>query len=177
MAREDYLTGLLNRRAFTEHAIGEVANAIRYKRPISLLLFDLDHFKDINDHHGHSVGDMVLKEVARISKEVCRNGELVCRYGGEEFVVLLHATEAKHAEQFSTRLHSALKEICIETNNERIQVTASFGLICINHAESTKVSPELIVDKLLAQADNMMYQAKKSGRDGIKTIEMNLSQL
>ena len=74
LAREDYLTKLLNRRAFTEAAVTEVANAIRHQRPISLLLFDLDHFKDVNDIYGHAVGDIVLKEVAAISKEVCRNG-------------------------------------------------------------------------------------------------------
>lgn len=177
LAREDYLTKLLNRRAFTEGAIAEVANAIRHHRPISLLLFDLDHFKDVNDIYGHAVGDIVLKEVASISKDTCRNGEMVCRYGGEEFVILLHAADAQQAEQFVTRLHVALKEINILAEGNTIHVTASFGLISINCSKNTKDKPERIVDRLLAEADKMMYQVKVSGRDGIKTLEMNLDEL
>lgn len=177
LAREDYLTALLNRRAFSELAIKEVAKAVRHQRPISLLLFDLDHFKDINDVYGHAVGDIVLKEVARISSETCRNGELVCRYGGEEFVILLHATDAKQAGLFSERLHHALKDVEIEANGKLIQVTASIGLITINCASPTKLSPEEIIDRLLAEADKMMYQVKVAGRDGIKTFEMSLDEL
>jgi diguanylate cyclase (GGDEF)-like protein len=177
LAREDYLTGLLNRRSFTESAINEVANAIRYQRPISLLLFDLDHFKDINDSYGHAAGDLVLKEVASISKKVCRNGELVCRYGGEEFVILLHATEASQAQLLASRLHKALQEITINTNNKNITITASFGLISINSSEPSTETPEQIIDRLLAKADKMMYQVKVSGRDGLKTLEINLNEL
>jgi diguanylate cyclase (GGDEF)-like protein len=172
LAREDYLTGLLNRRSFTESANSEVANAVRHKRPISLLLFDLDHFKDINDLYGHAVGDLVLKEVASISKNICRNGELVCRYGGEEFVILLHATDAKQAQLLASRLHKALKAIKIKAENKLIKVTASFGLISINCSEPIKESPKQIVDRLLATADKMMYEVKVSGRDGIKTLEI-----
>lgn len=177
LAREDYLTGLLNRRAFTESAIIEVANAIRHQRPISLLLFDLDHFKDVNDTYGHAGGDLILKEVASISKNVCRNGELVCRYGGEEFVILLHATEANQAQLLASRLHKALQEIEINTNDKVITVTASFGLISIDCTEPSKDTPAQIVDHLLAKADKMMYQVKVSGRDGLKTLEITLDEL
>lgn len=177
LAREDYLTGLLNRRAFTESAINEIANATRYQRPISLLLFDLDHFKDINDMYGHAAGDLVLKEVASISKTICRNGELVCRYGGEEFVVLLHATEANQAQLLATRLHQALKKIEIKTDNKTITVTASFGLVSINSSEPSNATSAQIVDRLLAKADNMMYEVKESGRDGLKTLEIDLNEL
>tara|TARA_R110001592_G_scaffold10098_1_gene52586 strand:+ start:27798 stop:29534 length:1737 start_codon:yes stop_codon:yes gene_type:complete len=177
LAREDYLTGLLNRRAFSESALREVANAVRHQRPISLLLFDLDHFKDVNDIYGHSVGDLVLKAVAVASKETCRNGELVCRYGGEEFVILLHATDAEFAQLFANRLRNALNNTEIKAYNQLIKVTASFGLITINCLDSCTRTPEQIVDRLLAEADKMMYEVKVSGRDGVKTLEIMLSEL
>lgn len=177
LAREDYLTKLLNRRAFTEQALREVANAIRYQRPISLLLFDLDHFKEVNDIYGHAVGDLVLKEVAAVSKDVCRHGELICRYGGEEFVILLHATDTAQASLLANRLHRALKDIEILESGQRIKITASFGLISIKCSEASKASPEAIVDSLLSAADKMMYEVKIAGRDGVKTLEINLNDL
>jgi len=177
LAREDYLTGLLNRRAFTESALIEVANAMRHQRPISLLLFDLDHFKDINDVYGHGIGDLVLKAIAATSKETCRNGELICRYGGEEFVILLHATDKEFAQLFANRLRDALKEIEIQANKQLVKVTASFGLITINCLNSSTASPAQIVDRLLAEADKMMYEVKVTGRDGVKTLEIMLSEL
>ena len=177
LAREDYLTKLLNRRAFTEQALTEVANAVRHQRPISLLLFDLDHFKEVNDEYGHSVGDLVLKEVAAVSKEVCRHGELICRYGGEEFVILLHATDAAQATLLANRLHRALGDIEIQEAGQRIKITASFGLISIDCTDPTKATPEHIVDSLLCAADKMMYEVKITGRDGVKTLELRLSEL
>jgi diguanylate cyclase (GGDEF)-like protein len=177
LAREDYLTKLLNRRAFTEQALNEIANAIRHHRPISLLLFDLDHFKEVNDQYGHSVGDLVLKEVASVSKDICRHGELICRYGGEEFVILLHASDAAQAKQLANRLHRAIKEIEVHANGHRISITASFGLISIDSAEVSQAQPEDIVDKLLSAADKMMYEVKIAGRDGVKTLELRLNEL
>ncbi len=176
LAREDYLTGFLNRRAFSERrvfreqAIKEVAKASLHQHPISLLLFDLDHFKDVNDIYGNTVGDIILKEVATISSQTSINGELVCRYGGEEFVVLLHDTEANQAECFSERLQSALKKIEIHTEDILIKASDCFGLITIDCSTSPKRSPEQIVDLLLIEADNMMYQAKVSNKYSIKVI-------
>jgi len=175
LAQEDFLTSLLNRRAFTERAVNEVALAIRHQRPISLLLFDLDHFKDVNDKYGHAAGDLVLKAVAKISKETCRNGELICRYGGEEFVILLHATDITFAQSLSTRLCNALKGISVEVDNQQINITASFGLISFKHSEPYTGTPEHVVEHLLAEADRMMYKVKISGRDGVKTHEAILS--
>ena len=157
--------------------MSEVANAIRHHRPISLLLFVLDHFKDINDTYGHSGGDLVLKEVASVSKKICRNGELVCRYGGEEFVILLHATEANQAQLLASRLHKALQEIEIHADDKVINVTASFGLISIDCSKSTNDTTTQIIDSLLAKADKMMYEVKVSGRDGLKTLEIRLDEL
>ncbi len=172
LAREDFLTSLLNRRAFSELAMVEVSNAIRYERSLSLLLFDLDHFKDINDQYGHSVGDLVLKAIASTTKETCREGDLICRYGGEEFVILLHATDSDYAQILADRLREAINKIKVNTNDLNVTITASFGLICLNKPEQFEESSEQLLEKLLAAADKLMYEVKVSGRDAIKVCEL-----
>ncbi len=177
MAREDYLTKLLNRRSFSELALVELANAIRYKHPISLILFDLDHFKNINDQYGHSSGDLVLKAVASLVKQTCRKGELICRYGGEEFVILLHETDSKYAKQLAQRLCTTIKEIEIITNNHTINITASFGLICLTDMDVYTGTVDQLMEQLLAKADKIMYEVKSSGRDAVKINELKAGKL
>ena len=172
LAREDFLTTLLNRRAFSELAMVEISNAIRFKRPLSLLLFDIDHFKDINDEYGHSAGDQVLKAIASTTKETCREGELICRFGGEEFVVLLHATDANYSQVLAARLREAINRIKVEANDSAISITASFGLICLNNLEQFNESAEQLLERLLATADKVMYDVKISGRDAVKVLEL-----
>jgi len=173
LAREDFLTSLLNRRAFTELANIEIAKAICFHRPVSLLLFDLDHFKEVNDKYGHSTGDLILKEVATKAMQTCRDGELICRYGGEEFVILLHATETQYAQILAKRLSTAIKEIEVKAKDQTIKITASFGLISLNNLDHYQGSTEQIMDNLLAEADKMMYDAKISGRDLLKVSELS----
>jgi len=173
LSREDFLTTLLNRRAFSDLALTEISNAIRHKRPISLVLFDLDHFKDVNDKYGHATGDLMLKAVASATKDTCREGELICRYGGEEFVILLHATEPEYAQLLVQRLSTAIKEIEIIANSRSIKITASFGLICLKDVAKYHENTEQVLEQLLAKADRMMYEVKISGRDGIKISELN----
>lgn len=173
LSREDFLTTLLNRRAFSDLALNEISNAVRHKRPVSLVLFDLDHFKDVNDKYGHATGDLVLKAVASTIKNTCREGDLICRYGGEEFVILLHATESNYAKLLVQRLCTAVKEIEVKATNQTIKITASFGLICLKDVSNCHESTENILEQLLAKADNMMYEVKVSGRDGVKISELN----
>ncbi|MBU2870854.1 diguanylate cyclase [Colwellia sp. E2M01] len=169
VASEDFLTSLLNRRAFSSLATKEIANAIRHQQPISLLLYDIDHFKDINDQYGHSVGDLVLKAIANTSKNVCRNSELVCRYGGEEFVILLHSTHVDKAVVLAERLREVINAIEVKNNEDIIKITASFGLVTINDFTiNVDESAESLLDSLLSKADELMYQAKVSGRDNVK---------
>ena len=172
MAREDFLTSLLNRRAFSELAMVEISNAIRFNRPLSLLLFDIDHFKDINDQYGHSVGDQVLKAIASTTKETCREGELICRYGGEEFVILLHATDSDYAQILAGRLREAINKIEVHTNALNVTITASFGLICLSKPEQLEGNAEQLLEKLLAAADKVMYEVKVSGRDAVKVYDL-----
>lgn len=173
MAHEDFLTLLLNRRSFSDQAIAEISNAIRFLRPISLLLFDIDHFKKVNDNYGHSAGDLVLKAIADSIRNSCREGDLICRYGGEEFVVLLHATDSSQAHILTKRLRQAISETAVTSDNKTIRITASFGLVCWKATNPTEENPEKLLDQLLAAADKAMYQVKMSGRDSIKVTNIS----
>ena len=177
MAHEDFLTSLLNRRSFSDRAITEISNAIRFLRPVSLLLVDIDHFKNVNDTYGHSAGDLVLKAIASSMKKTCREGDLICRYGGEEFVVLLHASEPDKARVLATRLRQAINEIRVTSDNQSISVTASFGMVCLEEMTQTEESAEKLLEQLLASADQAMYQVKMSGRDAIKVNSLSRSAL
>lgn len=179
LAQEDFLTGLLNRRSFVQQGKHELANALRHQQPFALILFDIDHFKKINDTYGHGVGDKVLEKLASVAKRTAREGDLVCRYGGEEFVILLPQTNTNDARCFVKRLHTALQNISlIVTNDDNIRITASMGIVMfdksITHSEDDHIYPE--VDKLLefvlSQADEAMYEVKRNGRNGIKEREL-----
>ncbi len=172
LAHEDGLTGLLNRRAFLETAQKEIVNAIRYQRPISLVMFDIDHFKEINDTYGHATGDEVLKALAKVVQLEAREGDLICRYGGEEFIALLSSTSPVDARGFVERLHSAIQQTSTAApDGTLVHITASFGLVASEHSSrqaNTGISSKTLLTDLIKQADIAMYDIKKSGRNGIK---------
>jgi len=173
LAREDFLTSLLNRRAFAEQAEAEIVRAIRQQAALSLILFDIDHFKDINDNHGHSIGDLVLKAIAAATKEACRGSDLICRYGGEEFVVLLSATDSKQAQILAARLRQAINNIEVRNrDDEIITITASFGLVYLDDLSDVKEHAGQLLERLLCAADQVMYEVKTTGRDGVRTNEL-----
>lgn len=175
IAQEDFLTGLLNRRSFVQQGKRELANALRHHQPFSLILFDIDNFKKINDTYGHGVGDKVLEKIASVAKTTVREGDLVCRYGGEEFVIFLPQSDANSARSFVKRLHSALQNISLIVNSgEKISITASIGIVIfdksITNNESDHIYPEVdkLLEFMLSQADEAMYEVKNSGRNGIR---------
>ncbi|OUS29765.1 hypothetical protein A9Q99_08015 [Gammaproteobacteria bacterium 45_16_T64] len=173
LAKEDPLTELLNRRAFTALATSRISDAIRENSNISLLLFDIDHFKEINDLYGHCVGDTVLTEIAKVTKSSCRDNDVICRYGGEEFVILLSQTDTINAEILATRVSTAIKNLDIQAENKMIHVTASFGLISLPVIAAKVSQSGDILERLLIAADKLMYEVKSSGRDGIKVWELD----
>jgi diguanylate cyclase (GGDEF)-like protein/PAS domain S-box-containing protein len=161
VARTDALTGIANRRAFEEVMDLRLADMRAKPCPASLALFDLDHFKSINDTYGHATGDIVLQAVARAVRAHLREGDIVARVGGEEFAVLFWDLDAKRATIAASRLRSAIDRLVIPVaGNERLGVTASMGLAEIRVEEN--------LSDLWHRSDIAMYEAKRSGRNCLR---------
>jgi diguanylate cyclase (GGDEF)-like protein len=163
---KDPLTGVNNRRFFDQRIEEEVNKALRHKQPLSCLFIDLDHFKKINDTHGHQAGDSVLKQTAEILKESCRSSDVVARYGGEEFVILLANTQRTDAFDFAERLRERIASTSFALHNSQsLTVTMSAGLATLDEqSEFTKSS------QLIQVADQAVYAAKVSGRNRVHQI-------
>ena len=156
----DELTQLSNRRRFTETLAVEVRRAERFGDPLSLVLADLDDFKQINDRYGHQAGDEVLRRFADVLRENVRDFDLPVRYGGEEFAVLLPETGLDGGEQLARRLQTALLRLRLpEIGGDRPPVTASFGVAAFPAARSA--------EELLSAADGALYQAKAAGKNRV----------
>jgi diguanylate cyclase (GGDEF)-like protein len=161
LAVTDELTGLYNRRAFDGMGAKEVERARRYKRPLSLILFDIDHFKDVNDSYGHPVGDHVLQVLTRLVTKTTRSTDIVCRFGGEEFIVLMPEAGREEGLAMAERLRQEISRMTIVTAGGTLSLTVSLGL-----AELLPEDESL--ENLIARADRAMYQAKAAGRNTIR---------
>ncbi|GAB4059970.1 bifunctional diguanylate cyclase/phosphohydrolase [Catellatospora paridis] len=161
----DQLTGLYNRRFFKEMVDVEAERAVRHRLPLSLVLLDLDHFKDINDTYGHSVGDAVLTDVAQRLRREVRGSDLLCRYGGEEFVCLLPGTPAPAAYELAERLRQTLRgtPVTVAGMVDPVLLTASLGVATDEVGERGRVD----TDALINEADQAVYRAKALGRDRV----------
>ena len=160
MTRYDALTGVFNRRSFDEKIADEVARAHRYRRPLSLALFDIDHFKRCNDTFGHRAGDYVLREVAQLVKRRARKEDFVARYGGEEFAVILSESEAPGPAYFAEEIRAMIQNQQIVFEGQHIPVTVSIGLVAWNSNFET-------AGQMIEAADQCLYQAKESGRNRV----------
>lgn len=159
LARIDPLTNLLNRRAFFEHAGPLWSAALRNQRPLSVIMADIDHFKNINDNHGHATGDKVLAAVSRRLAEACRNSDIAARWGGEEFVMLLQDTDARQAAQLAERLRAEIAGLKLGPAGHSPKLSASFGIAQLGAHES--------LDLLIREADQWLYRAKQNGRNRV----------
>lgn len=153
-ARIDPLTGIMNRRAFYEASRQEMARSRRYHRPLSMVFFDLNGFKQINDRYGHGLGDKILRWVGASIRKNIREGDIAARWGGDEFAVLLPETDYKGATRFVNRINKALVKI---SEREINGVKASFGIKTYAIAPSS-------VDEMVKDADSLMYEAKRTHR-------------
>jgi diguanylate cyclase (GGDEF)-like protein len=162
-ARTDALTGLSNRREFDEQLTRVVAETDRFGGNSSLIVADLDHFKLVNDSHGHDAGDAVLKHVAQILRDGVRTVDICARYGGEEFAILLPQTPGKGALELAERLRQRIERVPVTAGGVSIPVTASFGV-------ATYPEPVPYGDWLFPAADKAMYSAKEEGRNRVKVI-------
>jgi diguanylate cyclase (GGDEF)-like protein len=163
-AARDGLTGVFNRRELDRRAAEVVALAARHGRPVSCLLLDIDHFKSINDTYGHAAGDAVLRDVARRIVDCSRISDIVGRYGGEEFVVLLPETDGEQAVAVGDKLRAELSTTPIPTGELDITVRASVGVAAWSDAMRTAAD-------LYAAADRALYRAKDLGRDRTELYE------
>ncbi len=162
LASTDMLTGLPNRLATMNKAAKEFTRAKRYNRPLSMVMIDVDHFKLINDKHGHLVGDHVLKEVGKICSATLRDSDVLGRIGGEEFILLLPDTPKANAEQVAERMRSRLASATIKHGEIELTITASFGVTSFTPDDGT---PEEMIER----ADTAMYAAKNGGRNQVQT--------
>lgn len=162
LAVTDNLTGLLNRRAFSEAAEREFERARRYRRPLSLILFDIDKFKSVNDAHGHLIGDQVLRVLSETVRKTTRATDIVCRWGGEEFLILM--PEQGHDQAFSTaeRLRQDASNLVVVTPSGHLSLTISLGVASLKRQEGESL------DGLIGRADAAMYEAKAAGRNAVR---------
>ena len=163
LSDHDALSGMPNRRHFFEQTDRELARCRRHARPLSLILFDLDDFKSLNDSRGHAAGDAVIRAVGELCGRSQRRHDLAARIGGEEFTVLLPETNLDGAAIVAERLRCELEHMPIAESGDSLDVTASFGV--------TEASAETDnVETFLARADRALYSAKRGGRNRV-TIE------
>lgn len=161
LATHDGLTGLVNHREFHRRLQEEVTRALRYARPLSLLMLDIDHFKQINDTYGHLQGDQVLSELGRILRENSRSSDMAARYGGEEFTLLLPELGGEAARSAAERLRAAVEGHPFRLNGSPVRVTVSVGVASLG-------GPVGSAPGLLEAADRAMYAAKTAGRNRVR---------
>lgn len=169
LAITDDLTKVYNRRHFLSLAENALKLAVRYQRSLSIIMIDIDHFKEINDRYGHGAGDFILQGFVKNACSILRDSDTFARFGGEEFIALLPETTQSEALIAAERLRTRIAGRPIAADFGEIQITISLGI-----ASTTSISPPLSVEKLVDRADRALYQAKNSGRNQVVVYEPDL---
>ncbi len=156
---KDDLTGAYNRRYFMSQASQHQSYQSRYKTPVSVMMLDIDHFKKINDTHGHRAGDISLIEFSNVCRQNLRNTDIFCRLGGEEFAISLPGLDIAHAMQTAEKIRQLIEQLTIEYSNTDIAFTVSIGVVEMEHQET--------LESALSRADKALYLAKNSGRNKV----------
>jgi diguanylate cyclase (GGDEF)-like protein len=160
-ATTDALTGLRSKRHLSDELGREFSRARRYNRKFSILMIDIDHFKQVNDRYGHQVGDITLRAVASNVLSCLHSDDLAARYGGEEFMVVLLETKLEEAVAIAERIRRAIAELVVSYREALLQVTVSIGCAEYSHADENEV-------RLFERADQRMYAAKEAGRNTVR---------
>lgn len=164
LARIDALTEVSNRRYFEEVATREFTRAQRYQQPLSVVMFDIDLFKQVNDTYGHAAGDSVLKVVANVAKDAVRDIDFVARIGGEEFAILLPGVTIEQAMVTTERVRVGIANYSFDYQGQIVTFTASFGVSQLKKADQN-------FDALLLRVDQAMYMSKDAGRNKVSVLE------
>lgn len=162
IANSDPLTGVGNRRFFMDVGKKEYFRAVRYSQPLSLIMLDVDHFKNINDTYGHDIGDVALKALAKVCINTLRDSDVLARIGGEEFAIVLPGSDLAGGAALSERLRKNVEANIIETEAGPISYTVSIGITDMQEDDEN-------IDTMLARADKGLYRAKESGRNQVAT--------
>jgi diguanylate cyclase (GGDEF)-like protein/PAS domain S-box-containing protein len=162
LAHTDALTGINNRRHLFELAEHKIAIASRYQQPLAVMMIDIDHFKHINDTFGHAIGDQMLKHVTQIACAKLRSADVIGRYGGEEFVILLPMTNAQQALPLAERIRAGVANLRVSTPKGDASVTLSIGIAEMEHGTRSET-----VEDIFRRADKTMYAAKQAGRNRV----------
>lgn len=170
MATKDKLTNIYNRRSFEARLIQDIKQYEKFQTELSVILFDVDHFKFVNDTYGHQAGDNVLSLLAEITQKAIRSNDIVARYGGEEFVILLPNTGKNGSQVIAEKLRLAIEEAAFDTQSHKIQITVSLGVACISDI------PNPNLDSLVKSADDALYYAKHNGRNQVSYMQTSSSK-
>jgi two-component system cell cycle response regulator len=157
VAMKDQLTTCHNRHSLVENAPKYINDAIRYEHPLSIMILDLDHFKTINDQHGHDTGDKVLSDIGKLLMQTCRQGDFVSRIGGEEFLIILPHCAASDAVNKAEQIRVMIEKF----RPEDLSVTVSIGIACLAEMHHSDF------DRLYKSADEAVYQSKGNGRNRV----------
>jgi diguanylate cyclase (GGDEF)-like protein len=160
----DPLSGLFNRRHFFRLAEFALAEALRYQHSLSLMILDIDHFKQVNDTYGHATGDGAIRLLAATIKTTIRAADVAARFGGDEFVILMPDTNTEQAIKSGQRLRLALAEITIPASQQRFHITLSIGVASLSAGANS-------IDILLEHADRALYATKQGGRNQIQVYQ------
>lgn len=156
MATHDQLTGLYNRHYLLHTAQNKIARSLRHEMPLSLAIMDIDHFKNVNDLHGHPIGDLVLQTIANLLKEHCRQEDIVVRFGGEEFVIMFDHTDLHEADRKAEKLRYLIEQL----RPAQLMVTMSIGVVELKPDDDN-------IDDMIKRADVALYFAKEKGRNQV----------
>ncbi len=158
LSLKDSLTGVYNRRILEDFVSEELEKAKKYSFDLSFIMIDIDNFKEINDQYGHIIGDFVLKRIAHLISKKIRKGDLIIRYGGEEFLVMLSYCNLQNAFKRAEEIRKAIEELSLE----KLKITASFGVT------SLSLHPEATLEELINFADQALYKAKREGKNRVE---------
>ncbi len=162
LATTDSLTGILNRRHFLKCGEEEIERACRYERSLSILLMDIDHFKNVNDTYGHAAGDEALRTMTKMCRLALRTNDIFGRMGGEEFAAVLPEIDIKNALEVSERIRMSLEKLEIDYDGKPIRITVSIGVTSLESLDRN-------IESLLKRADKALYTAKNNGRNRIES--------
>jgi len=161
---KDDLTGLYNHRYFYECAEREMQRSLRYHKDFSLIMMDIDHFKKVNDRYGHQAGDELLQNVANNCLSSLRKSDILCRFGGDEFIALLPETNKTDALKIARRIREVAASSIFHVKQDKFNITLSLGVAAKDDACSS-------VDALVSAADEALYKAKKAGRNCVRVSD------